>query len=82
MSSHIINTFASRALDSPYATTLGLGLGLISYYFWGNVGSQFMGAISLAIYPEERKKLGIDTAQAVELFGWGYKQGAVSSNFQ
>lgn len=80
MASHIISSFAARATASPYAASLGLGLGTVSYYFWGNIASQFMGSIGLAVYPEELKKVGIDTSKSVEIWGWGYKQGAVSES--
>ncbi|KAH9478728.1 hypothetical protein JR316_0009188 [Psilocybe cubensis] len=36
-----------------------------------------MGSIALAIYPEERKKVALDTSKAVEIFAWGYKKGAI-----
>ena len=73
-----LESFLSRSTASPYALSLGLGLGTVSYYFWGNVASQVMGAISIPIHPEERKKLGIDTSKGVEMWAWAYKLGAVS----
>jgi len=76
MSSTTLDSFLSRATASPYALSLGLGLGTVSYYFWGNVASQFMGAISIPIYPEERKRLGIDTSKGIEIWAWAYKLGA------
>lgn len=78
MSHTTLNNFLSRATASPYAFSLGLGLGTVTYYFWGNVASQVMGAISIPIHPKDRKKLGIDMSKGVEIWAWAYKLGAVS----
>ncbi|KAH9477886.1 hypothetical protein JR316_0010118 [Psilocybe cubensis] len=76
MATYILNTFIARALGSPYSAAITISVGLTSYFFCGNMSAQYMGAMSLAIYPEERKKLQLNTAQAVELFGYGYRKGA------
>ncbi|KJA16403.1 hypothetical protein HYPSUDRAFT_219501 [Hypholoma sublateritium FD-334 SS-4] len=76
MSTAPLNSFISRATASPFALSLGLGLGTVSYYFWGNVASQVFGAISIPIHPKDRKKLGIDTSKGVEIWAWAYKLGA------
>jgi hypothetical protein len=79
MSSNPLALFLSRSIASPYAITLGLGLGSISFFFWGNLAGQPTGAIVIPVNPEVRRKLGIDTSKAVEIWKWAYIRGAVST---
>ncbi|KAF8185659.1 hypothetical protein BJ912DRAFT_972751 [Pholiota molesta] len=76
MSSNPLALFLSRSIASPYAITLGLGLGSISFFFWGNLAGQPTGAIVIPVNPEVRRKLGIDTSKAVEIWKWAYIRGA------
>lgn len=73
-----ISSLIQRTTASPTAVTLGLGLAASSYFFWGNLAIQNFGATLLAINVGHRKKVGLNTKQALETWAWAYKRGAVS----
>ncbi|KAF9479661.1 hypothetical protein BDN70DRAFT_921091 [Pholiota conissans] len=77
MAAHPVGLLLSKSFASPYAVSLGLGLGSISYFFWGNLAGQSTAAVFIPVNPEVRTQLGIDISKGVEIWKWGYYRGAV-----